>query len=82
MRTDDTVRTPTSSQRISRWGIVNAWLGKSMSRTIELRVGINGLRVVAIDGLDHSAEDVKVDEDPSVAALRALERLYPPKSDR
>lgn len=70
-------RTPSSMQRITLWGIVEAWLGKGVSgRAVVMTTGPHGLRLTVIDpNKGEVIEDVQTSEDPSRAALRALERL-------
>lgn len=69
-------RTPSSMQRLALWGIVEAWLAQSAARAVVLVDGPKGLRVTVIDPLQGEAiEDIGLSEDPSRAAMRAIERL-------
>lgn len=70
-------RRPSSIQRVSRWAMVEVWLGQAPGRSLLMTVGARGLRVVVVDeARGERIEDVLPSEDPSAAALRAIERLH------
>jgi len=65
-------RSPQSSMRISKWGIVEAWLATSPGRLVLIGLGPRGLQVTMIDPTMGERISVVRDEDPSDAALRAI----------
>lgn len=58
------------------WGIVNAWVALDPTvRFIEFRMLGSQFAVRVIDGCETEIEPVREDEDPSVAIVRAFQRL-------
>jgi len=58
------------------WGLIEAWLGQSDSRAIVMTSGPKGLRLTVLDpSQGEIIEDIGLTEDPSRAALRAVEKL-------
>lgn len=68
-------RTPSSLQRIATWGLVEAWLAQESDRAVVLTAGPHGLRLTVIASWGEAIEDPGTHEDPSRAALRAIDRL-------
>lgn len=64
-----------SMQRLTSWGLVQAWLAFGNDRSITIRCVGNDLRVVVMSSVGSHNELVSVDEDPSAAALRAIEAI-------
>lgn len=79
MRDDERTpaRTPSSIQRLTHWGVLEAWLTQGFSRAIVIAVGPRGLCVTVIDpDRGERIEDVGLDEDLSKAAMRAWKKLH------
>lgn len=68
-------RTPSSLQRIATWGLVEAWLAQEPDRAVVLTSGPHGLRLTVVASWGEAIEDTSTHEDPSRAALRAIDRL-------
>lgn len=69
-------RTPSSIQRLTQWGITEAWLAQSDMRAVVLSGGPKGLRMTVIDPLlGEVIEDIGLTEDPSRAATRGIQKL-------
>lgn len=84
-REDDVTpaRRPSSITRIQQWGLVEVWLADDplRSRSILITSAPQGLKISAIDPENgERIEIVAHDEDPSKAALRAIDRM--PKKHR
>lgn len=64
-----------SMQRLTSWGLVQGWLALGDDRSITIRCTGNDLRVLATSAVGSHNELVAVNEDPSAAALRAIDAI-------
>jgi hypothetical protein len=64
------------SVSLSKGGLVHAWLASGEGRGLVISASGDGLTVTAIDGLGgEHVETVGVDEEPSSAAWRAVNKF-------
>ena len=73
---DATPRARRLSEPLTLWGTVQAWRAMQLGRFVHIDVGARDITVTAGDGASAPVtETVRVDEDPSSAALRAIARV-------
>lgn len=70
-----------TTQRITLWGVVEAWLAQHPLRAVIISSGAKGLFLVATDPTNGKiTENVKLHEEPSRAAVRAIQRFGEPEA--